>query len=1558
MPKDVKERKLRSTSPELSEEKSKDVMVAITQRGGGRVIPDAKSKLVRRDHSVEPVRTHERVPCGSKSSKFTDAGTQADDSDSDEERRGRTVTDSSDIDTDKNTVEVAAQAAIVKEWEPMDNKTETIEVNQLVSVSKYRVTVIVGGTPVDAIVDTGADVTIISEEVFDKMVCKPKLIRRVILNAAGKKMRMSGRVVGPVKLKIGSKTYEENIHVAPISQDMLLGFNFLQGRTVLDFVKGMFEIDGEGIAMKADEGPGELHVARVTVSKRCVVPPNSVKHVKCELDREIQDFVVEADEDLEVMVPKTLHKKGKEAIICVVNVSDRYRVLKRGREVANAFPVEDVIPMEGEVERATEEVLDGPSTDPTTNTKSNKNKRIVPVHLKKTYEDSCQNLTPEQRGKLADILIEYEDVFAKSEFDLGTFTDIEHSINTGDSKPVKQRLRRTPACFADEEETHLKKMVDAGVIQESVSEWASAPVLIRKRDKSVRYCIDYRALNSVTVKDTFPLPLVDDCLDTLAGNTWFSKLDANSAYWQVNIKESDRHKTAFTTKYGLYEHVKMGFGLCNAPATFSRVINLVFRGLNWKTVLAFLDDILVLGKSFDQHLDYLSEALERFRKFGLKLKPKKCAFFQHKVEFLGRIISDNKLAMAEADINTVRHWPTPGNAKDVQRFLGLANYHRTFVPNFAELCADLYDVTGKYKFQWGEKQQIAFNKLRLALTSPPVLALPNHQDEFVLDTDASNIAVSGELIQIQSGEEKVVAYGSYVLTPEQRNYCVTRRELLAVVRFTRQYRHYLLGRPFTLRTDHSSLTWLMNFKEPQGQLARWMEELSQYNIILKHRAGKRHGNADSLSRPPMPDQVCSQYIMGANLEDLPCFASGCHYCRKAHENWARFTADVDEAIPLGGIVERGRITMCESANLLDKEDVATREVQRCTSEDISGVRHRVRPMDLTKQEGPKYLQRKSEAQIIDGEIVAEVPDADVIGDPENITGVNFTVGGSEWDKSCENPSCDSSLSRSVERDIKDCGETAIEVVLVGEEYEVFGIEAKTCSEPSKPSSWGFSIEELVKEQAKDPDLELLLDWLKTGVEPEQKVLYLGNTATKAYWINREAFEIIQGVIYVLGEDGEKKLVIPASLKEEALRVVHDIPSAAHQGVKRTKARAKEKFFWHTLSDDVSKFVRSCEACNRNKKSDKHGKCPLTEFQVGSPMERIHIDFLGPLPRTTRGNEHVLMMVDQFTKWVECVPLPSQTAEVTARAAVNTFFSRFGCPLQIHSDQGRNFEGKLFAALCEALEIHKTRTTPYRPSSNGQVERFNRTLMNAVRCYIEGKQKDWDLHIPQIAGALRASVNRSTGFSANKLMLGREVNMPAALVFPVARKEGVTPEGYVEQLQQDIAEAHQMARNQLKTSIKRMKRNYDLRIMTRAYEEGDAVYVLDTATIKGKCKKLSPPWKGPGVIAKKISAYLFRVKLRNAVCVMNHDRLKPCRDRQLPKWIMNWKTNPQVDDTSSDSEKYCFCRQTWNERFMIACDYCDEWYHGSCVNISPTEALQIAKYKCRRCRGEAWPNTDQ
>jgi transposase InsO family protein len=332
-----------------------------------------------------------------------------------------------------------------------------------------------------------------------------------------------------------------------------------------------------------------------------------------------------------------------------------------------------------------------------------------------------------------------------------------------------------------------------------------------------------------------------------------------------------------------------------------------------------------------------------------------------------------------------------------------------------------------------------------------------------------------------------------------------------------------------------------------------------------------------------------------------------------------------------------------------------------------------------------------------------------------------------------------------------------------------------------------------------------------------------------------------------------------------------------------------------------------------------------------------------------------MVVDQFTKWVECIPLPSQTAEVTACALVNEFFSRFGYPFELFSDQGRNFESNLFGKLCELLKIHKARTTPYRPSGNGQVERFNRTLLDAVRCFVQKSPGNWDIYISQIAGALRSCVNRNTGFTPNRLMLGRETNQVADMILKSTSSVNTSADDYLSKLEKALCSAHQIARDRLKTTQKRMKRDYDLHVCQQSFTVGDTVYVYCSDSNKGKGKKLMPQWKGPGIIIAKFTPYLYRVKLRNSISTCHHDKMKLCNDTDLPTWVKRFHSKQNTVDPSLPStgdnnrqDLFCSCRRPANGEFMIQCDGCAEWFHGRCVNTTPREALSIAEYMCSSC----------
>ncbi|XP_021356288.1 uncharacterized protein LOC110452235 [Mizuhopecten yessoensis] len=396
-------------------------------------------------------------------------------------------------------------------------ESEVMVINQVKSTSLYHITIQVADTLVDAVIDTAAESTILSEQVFQTLQPRPPTLCKMKFLTTGRDMSMSGQKGGPVDLKVRSMSSKEILlHVAPIEDDMLLGFDFLVRKGVkLDMKNHLLTIGESTIPLRVGNLDSTPRVCRVTVAKRRVIPPNSVARVKCHLNKPLPDYFIEADENPKLMIPRTVHLSGDQPHICVVNVTDNFMVMKKGQTVGAAIETDiltDVSPEWGGTAK------EGPKA-----ATCSLEKEDILEHLIDMLEASKGNLSEEECSKLTEVICSFPDAFASHVYDLGSFREIEHKIDTRDTSPIKQRMRRTPIHFAKEEEGELNKMLEAGVIEPSVSEWASAPVLVRKRDGSVRFVIDYRALNNITVKDVYPLPLVEDCVDTLSENRWFSK---------------------------------------------------------------------------------------------------------------------------------------------------------------------------------------------------------------------------------------------------------------------------------------------------------------------------------------------------------------------------------------------------------------------------------------------------------------------------------------------------------------------------------------------------------------------------------------------------------------------------------------------------------------------------------------------------------------------------------------------------------------------------------------------------------------------------------------------------------------------------------------------------------------------------------------------------------------------------------------------------------------------------------------------------------------------------
>ena len=429
-------------------------------------------------------------------------------------------------------------------------------------------------------------------------------------------------------------------------------------------------------------------------------------------------------------------------------------------------------------------------------------------------------------------------------------------IDTGNSSPKKQALRRMPYAARQEIARQIEEMQRNGVIQPSQSPWSSPVVLVKKKDGSQRFCVNYRELNSVTKVDMFPLPRIDDLLDQLGESRYFSTLDLASGFWQIPVHPNSREKTAFVTPNGLFEFRVMPFGLCNSPAVFQRLMQQVLMGLNPPEapgfVSVYIDDVLFFSKTLQEHLKLVIQCLQEV---GLKLKPEKCKYACKQVEYLGHVISSSGLKPNHKLTAAVCDFPTPRNVKEVRRFLGLTSYYRKFIPDFARVAEPLHRLTRKdVEFSWTTDCQISFDTLKKKLTEATLLAYPSFDRDFVLETDASIHGLGAILSQVQDDHKShPIAYVSRALSTAEKNYGITELETLAVVWAMSHYHCYLYGHCVTVYTDHSAVKALLETPNPTGKHARWWTKVFAQGVRRVHivyKAGKENVNADALSRSP------------------------------------------------------------------------------------------------------------------------------------------------------------------------------------------------------------------------------------------------------------------------------------------------------------------------------------------------------------------------------------------------------------------------------------------------------------------------------------------------------------------------------------------------------------------------------------------------------------------------------------------------------------------------------------------------------------------------------------
>ncbi|KAM2004949.1 hypothetical protein ACFX15_000188 [Malus domestica] len=481
---------------------------------------------------------------------------------------------------------------------------------------------------------------------------------------------------------------------------------------------------------------------------------------------------------------------------------------------------------------------------------------ISAIRVKKLLSKGCQGylahvvLNYVDSGSVEEVGVvrHYPDVFPDDLPGLPPDRDVEFSIELlPGTNPISLTPYRMAPAELRELKIQLQELIDKGFIQPSSSPWGAPVLFVRKKDGTLRLCIDYRQLNRATIKNRYPLPRIDDLFDQLKGACVFSKIDLRSGYYQLKIKDEDVHKTAFRTRYGHYEFLVMPFGLTNAPAAFMRLMNEVFQEYLDRFVIVFIDDILVYSKSKSDHIRHLNLVLRKLREHRLYAKFSKCQFWLDQVAFLGHVVSVQGIQVDPQKIAAVESWEQPRTVTEVRSFLGLAGYYRRFVQDFSMITLPLTKLTRKdVKFEWDESCEQSFQQLKYCLTHAPVLVLPDDDGNFEIYSDASLNGLGCVLMQ----HSRVIAYASRQLKTHERNYPTHDLELAAIVFALKIWRHYLYGEKCKIFTDHKSLQYLFTQHDLNLRQRRWLELLSDYDCTIEYHPGRANVVADALSRKP------------------------------------------------------------------------------------------------------------------------------------------------------------------------------------------------------------------------------------------------------------------------------------------------------------------------------------------------------------------------------------------------------------------------------------------------------------------------------------------------------------------------------------------------------------------------------------------------------------------------------------------------------------------------------------------------------------------------------------
>lgn len=722
-------------------------------------------------------------------------------------------------------------------------------INVAVSKSPAYASATLQGRLVRALIDSGAGPSLISYSLYKELVLKDPDIKmgiksysRNVSNANGGAMTTHGKIQLRINFD-GTAMVIDFVIAEALSNDVIIGTTaMLLAKVQIDFKDKLLVFDnGRSVPLIFSDEPS-LAASNVAADspidvislETTTLHPNIMKCIMVKLDRRrdinskylmVDNARISVFDGCVGVVRGVIDATQDGFPVTLINKTQKSVEVLAGAVVASA------------VEAG---IYDHAETAPQAD-------RERPLY---NWDTSSWKISEAQKAEAVALLHEFNDCFQDKLSPGGAIRGFEFRIGRKDDGPITSKPYRRPQKDNDVIRAHNDEMLKAGVIENSVSDYSTEVLLAAKKDGTLRFCIDYRKLNAATIKDEFPLPRIEDCIEVLKDAKYFSTMDGTSTFWQFSMSPLDRHMAAYRTQSGLYHPLVMSFGFKNAPSHCQRSMNKMFSGLMWKFLIVYLDDLVNFSKTFEDHMEAIRATLMRCRQFNLKLKPSKCKFFQTEVEYLGHIISAQGVSSDPKKIRAILNLAPPADVSQLKTFLGLVNYHKRQIDNLAGTAAPLYKLMCKdTKWEWSKECQRSFETLKRQLSSNPVMGYPDVNREFVLYTDMSNARIAGILSQADKDDVlRVIGFYSRSLLPAEVNYSASERECLALVDSIKHFKPYLVNAHFKAITDHQSLVWLGKQQNVGQRLTRWSIELQQYSFDVIYRKGTEHVNVDALSR--------------------------------------------------------------------------------------------------------------------------------------------------------------------------------------------------------------------------------------------------------------------------------------------------------------------------------------------------------------------------------------------------------------------------------------------------------------------------------------------------------------------------------------------------------------------------------------------------------------------------------------------------------------------------------------------------------------------------------------